>query len=489
MRLKIFSSIIAATLACSMNMGADLTVAKTATNTAPVAKKYLIAFKSNLPPNYSTVISNAGGRVVRALPEIGSVEVESSKDAFLINLKSVSNVQAANLEIKHQLDYKKNDPAAADNQPVTDFPQPEAIESYWNYQWDIKNVTEDGESYKINKGNGAVVGVIDTGIDPNHPDLKGNLLGGQNFVPKGGFGDDPTETGDTKDFKDRDGHGTHVAGSIAANGKIQGVGPDLGIRSYRVFPANAGAATSWIADAIIQAADDGVDVINMSIGGFDALSRYSYQNSGSYSDIADMLVWKRAIQYAVKKNVTVVAAAGNESLNLNNPTTITDYMNREYGYLGLQFKGASIEVPGQLPGVMTVSSSNKWSTEKIAFYSNYGSRSIDVAAPGGDNGPVYDATLDESLRDFHYRTLSTWPTYLEPYFTANLHSYALLHGTSMASPKVAGIAGVIKAAHPDYSPDQVTAAIRQTAKDYGKAGNDHLYGAGEANIFNALTQK
>jgi lantibiotic leader peptide-processing serine protease len=263
----------------------------------------------------------------------------------------------------------------------------------------------------------------------------------------------------------------------------------LGIRSYRVFPANAGAATSWIADAIIQAADDGVDVINMSIGGFDALSRYSYQNSGSYSDVADMLVWKRAIQYAVKKNVTVVAAAGNESLNLNNPTTITDYMNREYGYLGLQFKGASIEVPGQLPGVMTVSSSNKWSTEKIAFYSNYGSRSIDVAAPGGDNGPVYDATLDESLRDFHYRTLSTWPTYLEPYFTANLHSYALLHGTSMASPKVAGIAGVIKAAHPDYSPAQVTAAIKQTAKDYGKTGNDHLYGAGEANIFNALTQK
>ncbi|PLR79846.1 peptidase [Bacillus canaveralius] len=488
MKYKLLSSVVAATLACSIIAGTSLSEARAANSAKPVAKKYLVAFQHDLPNNYSEAIAKAGGKVARALPEIGSLEVESSNDAFLSNIKSISNVQAANLEMKHQLDYKKNDPAAADGQPVTDIPQPENIDSYWDYQWDIHNVTNDGASYDIQKGSGAVVGVIDTGIDLNHPDLKGNLLGGENFVPVGAFGDDTTETGDPNDYLDRDGHGTHVAGSIAGNGKVQGVGPELGIRAYRVFPANAGAATSWIADAIIQAADDGVDVINMSIGGFDALSRYTYQHSGSYSDVADMLVWKRAIQYAVKKNVTVVVAAGNESLNLNNPTEITDYMNATYGELGYQFKGASIEVPGQLPGVVTVSSSNKWSTDQIAFYSNYGSRSIDVAAPGGDNGPLYHDTRDLKLRDFHYRTLSTWPTYMAPYITSNLHSYALLHGTSMASPKVSGIAGVIKAAHPELSPAQVTALIKQTAIDYGKNGKDPLYGSGEANIYNALTR-
>lgn len=53
------------------------------------------------------------------------------------------------------------------------------------------------------------------------------------------------------------------------------------------------------------------------------------------------------------------------------------------------------------------------------------------------SGPVYAETGDLNQRDFHYRTLSTWPTYLDSYFTSNLHDYALLHGTSMASPKVA----------------------------------------------------
>ncbi|MFC3886343.1 S8 family serine peptidase [Bacillus songklensis] len=458
------------------------------------SKNYLVAFKQNIPANYESLIKNAGGTVVRALPEIGGLEVKSSQSSFLDNLKEISSIQAANLEVTHHLAYKENDPAAADGQPITDIPQPENINSYWKYQWDIQNVTNTGESYKLETGgtensNGtvkhkAVVGVIDSGIDPNHPDLKANYLGGENFVPAGV---DETEKGEASDVIDRDGHGTHVAGSIAANGKVKGVGPDLGIRSYRVFPANAGAPTAWIVDAIVASADDKVDVINMSIGGFDIL-KYYYEGN-RYSDIADVLLWKRAIQYAVNKNVTVVAAGGNESLNLDDKKMVTDYLNQEYGDLGLTFRGPTVEVPGQIPGVITVSSSNKWSTDKIAFYSNYGNHFIDVAGPGGDNGPVYAETGDLNKRDFHYRALSTWPTYLEPYFTANLHNYALLHGTSMASPKVAGIAGVIKAAHPEYTPSQVEALIQQTAKDYGKPGQDALFGFGEANIYNALTSK
>ena len=221
----------------------------------------------------------------------------------------------------------------------------------------------------------------------------------------------------------------------------------------------------------------------MSIGGFDTISRYTYlDNKNAYSDIADVLLYRRAIQYAVDHNVTVVISAGNESLNLNNPNAITSYINQTYGYLGFQFKGASREVPGQIPGVITVSSSNEWSKDKIAFYSNYGSRSIDVAAPGGDNGPIYDQTGDLKLRDFHYHTFSTYPTNKEPYFTSNLRGYALMQGTSMASPKVAGIAGVIKAHNPGLTPAQVTALIQQTSVDLGKPGTDELFGAGEANI-------
>ncbi|MBE5105932.1 S8 family serine peptidase [Bacillus thuringiensis] len=456
---------------------------KTTTSSTQTEKNYLIAFKKDLPSNYQSIISNAGGQILRVIPAIGAMEVKSSNASFLDNLKGVSSIQAANQEVIHSLDKEEIRPTAADGNPVTDIPQPENIDSYWNYQWDIKNITNDGASYKLNggTGKGATVGVIDSGIDANHPDLIKNYSGGQNFVPAGA---DETETGDPTDVKDRGGHGTHVAGSIAANGKLKGVGPDLKFRSYRVFPESGSAPTAWIVDAIIAAANDNVDVINMSIGGFDSLKYYD--NGKKYSDNADVLLWKRAIQYAVQKNVTIVAAGGNESLNVNDKKMVTDYLNKEYGSDNLIFKGPSVETPGQIPGVITVSSSTQWSTDKIAFYSNYGNSFIDVAAPGGDNGPVYAETGDLAQRDFHYRALSTWPTYLDPYFTSNLHNYALMHGTSMASPKVAGIAGVIKAAHPTYSPTQVTNLIKQTTKDYGKPGHDALFGSGEANIYNAL---
>ena len=215
-------------------------------------------------------------------------------------------------------------------------------------------------------------------------------------------------------------------------------------------------------------------------------------NLGEKGDSASMVAYHRAVQYATKKGVTVVVSAGNDSRNLNSLHDMQSYWMERYG---LDIKGPSRVAPAQIPGVVTVSSSNKWSTDSIAFYSNYGSV-VDVAGPGGDNGPVYDGFYRQdpkgdylNKRDFLYRTLSTWPTYLpNNSLTPNLNGYALLHGTSMAAPKVAGIAAVIKAEHPEYSPAQVQAALRNTAEDFGKSGQDPLYGSGEANIYNALTR-
>ncbi|MEH6908674.1 S8 family serine peptidase [Neobacillus drentensis] len=465
----------------------------TSAKTQTVSKNYLIAYKQSLPKNYQTEINNAGGVVVKAIPELGAVEVRSTNPDFLTKLNTTSIV-AANVEQSFKL--KDIKPEGADGQPVT--LNPDSNGTYWSSQWDIRHLTNEGKSYAIESGgtkstsgvkHKAVVGIIDSGIDTGHPDLEANFIGGENFVPAGGYyGDVPEEKGNVSDVTDTNGHGTHVAGSIAGNGKVKGVGPDLGIRAYRIFDASGSAPTGPIVAAIVQAANDGVDVINMSIGGFDSL-KYYYEGT-RYSDIADVLLWKRAVQYAVKKNVTVVASAGNESLNYADKKSLTDYMNATYADLGIRFSGVTIEVPGSTPGVINVSSSNKWSSNKLAFYSNYGNGFIDVAAPGGDNGPVYASTLDLNQRDFTYRALSTWPRYLDAYFTVQKNEgYAYLHGTSMAAPKVAGIAGVIKAAHPNYTPSQVEALNEKTALDYGKPGHDELYRSGEANAFTALTDK
>lgn len=498
MKKKRGMAIVASSI-LAMSLLSFSTSVHTSASTQTVSKNYLIAYSSqSLPQNYQTEIKNAGGEVVRAIPEIGGLEVRSTDPNFLSQLKSSSAISGANVERTYKLE-DGNPEGSSNGQPVT--LTPDSNGTYWSSQWDIQRLTNKGNSYAIETGgiekNGAVthkaiVGIIDTGIDANHPDLKANFVGGQNFVPAGGYsGNDASETGNPTDVLDREGHGTHVAGSIAGNGKIKGVGPDLGIKAYRIFDSSGNAPTAPIVEAIIQAAKDGVDVINMSIGGYDNLKYYV--NGTRYTDIADVLLWKRAVKYAVRKNVTVVAAAGNESLNYNDKKALTDYLNANYGDASLVFSGVTVETPGGTPGVITVSSSNEWSKDQLAFYSNYGNSFINVAAPGGDNGPVYASTHDLNQRDFTYRTLSTWPTYLAPYFTMtnnkNNEGYAYLHGTSMASPKVAGIAGVIKAAHPNYTPAQVEALIQQTALDYGKSGQDALFGSGEANAYTALTAR
>lgn len=485
MKKKLAVLSICSALSFSLLIGAQ----PNKTKAAPELEHYVVAYKGKLPSNFSERIQKSGGKVERIIEEIGIVEVASSDPAFLTNVKKDTSIQTAGKELEAYLetdpDNKVNfTPGTPNGEKVT---LDANAASYWDKQWDMQRLTNDGESYELNEGNeDTVVAVIDTGIDFSHPDLKDNadLKGSKTFVPG------------TTDAWDQNGHGTHVAGSIAANGVVKGVGPELTVRAYRVFGATGGAQQSWITDAIVAAANDGVEVINMSIGGW----RWMAHNLEEKGDSASMVAYHRAVQYAIQKGVTVVVSSGNDSKDLNNLHDMQAYWKDNYG---IDIKGPSRVVPAQIPGVITVSSSNEWSTDGIAFYSNYGN-AIDVAGPGGDNGPVYDSLYRQdpkgdylNKRDFTYRTLSTYPSYpvgggnnaTTQFSDGKWHGYSYLHGTSMAAPKVAGVAGVIKAAHPEYSPSQVAAAIRQSAIDFGKVGVDPLYGAGEANIYNFLAKE
>lgn len=195
------------------------------TNAAPGSEHYVLAYKGKLPDNYSETITNAGGAVERVIPEIGIVEAASGDPAFLSKVKEDKSIQSVGRELEAYLETDPDDdlnftPGTPNGQKVT---LDANAESYWDKQWDMQRITHEGDSYELNKGNHAtVVAVIDTGIDFSHPDLKENadLAGSKTFVPG------------TGDAWDQNGHGTHVAGSIAANGKVKGVGPDLTVRAY-----------------------------------------------------------------------------------------------------------------------------------------------------------------------------------------------------------------------------------------------------------------
>ncbi|MEU4163766.1 S8 family peptidase [Actinoplanes sp. NPDC026670] len=289
---------------------------------------------------------------------------------------------------------------------------PDDNDEYRGDQWDLDKISVPS-AWEESTGSEVVVAVIDTGVDGAHPDLAGNVLAGYDAI-------DDTEGGDT----DGNGHGTHVAGTVAAvagNGEgIAGVAPDAKILPIKVLDADGSGYTSDTAEGIVWAADNGAQVINLSLG------------SDSSTDAEEA-----AVAYALEKGVTVVAAAGNE---------------RE--------EGSPTSYPAAYDGVIAVAATD--ADDEIAEYSNRGDY-VDVAAPGSG-------------------IISTYPSDLSD----DGSGYAELSGTSMASPHVAAVAALLKAVNPDLTPDDVQNALEQSAVDLGEDGFDEDFGHGRIDAAAAL---
>ncbi len=198
-------------------------------------------------------------------------------------------------------------------------------------QYALKNL-KVADAWKITTGSpNVIVAVIDTGVDVNHPDLKGRLVKGYDFV-----NDDDT----TEDFV---GHGTFVASLIAATGDdkngIIGLAPNVKIMPLKVLSRSGGGDSTAIAKAIRYATDNGAKVINLSLG----------------SPYPSRLI-RQATDYAIGKGVVVVAAAGNDGS-----------------------RGNPVEYPASFPDVISVGATGP--TDKIASFSTHNS-GVNVAAPG-----------------------------------------------------------------------------------------------------------
>lgn len=278
----------------------------------------------------------------------------------------------------------------------------------------------------------AVVAVIDTGIDSNHPDLNDKIIAGYDFY-----------NGDT-DPTDTYGHGTHVAGIALAetnNGiGTAGVGysSNISVMPLRVGAEN-GLPTSAIVSAIYHAANNGANVINMSLGG----------RFGSSSE-------QKAINDAWNKGLIVVASSGNDA-------------------------SGKVSYPAAFTNCIAVGSTN-WH-DRLAPYSNKGG-DLDVVAPGGDM--VYYGDPGGI-----YSTMPTYDVYLTTSYSY-LKNYDQLQGTSMSAPQVSGLAallfaiGVTDENGNGRTNDEIRDIIETTADDLGKSGWDREYGWGRINVYNAV---
>ncbi|WP_055075946.1 S8 family peptidase [Pseudanabaena sp. 'Roaring Creek'] len=288
-------------------------------------------------------------------------------------------------------------------------------------QWNLKAIDIE-KAWQKNKGKGITIAVIDTGVS-RVADLKNtNFVKGYDFV------------NDREDASDDNGHGTHVAGTIAQstnnNFGVAGIAYEASIMPLKVLSASGAGTIADIAEAIMFAADNGANVINMSLGG------------GGESHLM-----QNAIDYAYKKGVTIVAAAGNSNRN-------------------------AAFYPARYPKVIAVSATGI--TGDKAPYSNYGA-GIDVAAPGGSiarsktgetgdtSGGILQNTIDPKTKESVFRSFQ---------------------GTSMAAPHVSGVVALIEASGVK-DPQKIAQILKQSSR---KVADDTLnyYGAGHLNAAAAV---
>lgn len=285
------------------------------------------------------------------------------------------------------------------------------------------------------------VAVMDTGIDPDHKDLKDRIdasrsVGCQvNGIPN----QDPSA------WKDDHYHGTHVAGTIAAshNGYgVDGVAPDATLIAIKTSNKAGSFYPEYVACAFDWAAEHNVDVSNSSY----YMDPYAFWMPNEASQAAGLEAASRAVHYSKEHGVVNFAAEGNSDDDHDNPTIDKDSPNDVEGAAVERNVAGGIDVPAMLnDSVLSVSALKlptgaDPATAKLerAGFSNYGKNSVDVAAPG-------------------QRIWSTMPTWEKD------PPFGYLSGTSMASPHAAGVAALVKEIHPDYTADEVIALVKKQA--------------------------
>ncbi|MCG3136614.1 MAG: hypothetical protein HJJLKODD_00449 [Phycisphaerae bacterium] len=332
-----------------------------------------------------------------------------------------------------QLDWIPNDPyyhtSGAWGQSIDDL-------------WGLKKI-ESAAAWDVTQGAGVLVAVIDTGVDRDHPDITANIWYNTAEIPDNGVDDDLNGYVDDSwgyDFENLDadpqddyGHGTHVAGTIAAVGNngigIVGVAPQSQIMNLKGFDHTGYGDDLNLAIAIAYAVQNGAEVINCSWGDY-----------GQSQPIT------RAVAYAIAHGVVVVAAAGNSALDVSD------------------------HYPANLPGVIAVAASDP--NDAKCSFSNYG-YGLDVSAPGGSEFNVLSL-----LSAVH-------ASVVQPYIVDGI--YLRLAGTSMACPHVAGLVSLILEHQPGFSVAEIRQIVRTSADDVGEPGLDPLSGCGRINAPRALT--
>lgn len=388
---------------------------------------------------------------IEEIAEIGLLKITFPSDKIMEEIKTNSNIamfgEIADVIVEDRRIIEENPdlnkvlvPSIPNSISEIEENYDSILLEYFNWYKDI--MTENDEALNISKGEGVQIGIIDSGIDKAHPLLADKL----DLTKAKSFTEDKTS------IVDENGHGTMVAGIIAQ------ISPEAILTPYKVISAESGESF-WTLQAIVQAVNDGQNILNMSLG------TYKYENNSEEKITIE--AYERAIEYALENDVIVVASSGNNGLDLD----------AEYQETGM------LHLPGSISGVMSTSAITN--EKLIAAYSNTGS-DVQYTAPGGEY--VYiDGYLDVMPTIY-----TTYPTYWDNMLdTIGIpQGYMFTVGTSMAAPCITAVVADYSAYYAKITGsfptlDNIREAISNECEDLGPVGKDNAYGHGLPSVIDS----
>lgn len=412
---------------------------------------YLVRAKNDQISTAQSSIESIDGVVSRTIPSLNVLVVETENASFSSEIGTLAGVEyfTDNPTIQWQepsdvvkLEGAGEPPTSGDD----DF--------FFDLQWGHTAVSAVPAWQNGYRGQGVVVAVLDSGVDCDHADIAPNLLAGvsTSFVPG-------------EDVCVRPGfffnHGTHVAGTVLAADNAYGtigVAPKAKLMAVKVLSEFTGSGSfAGVVEGIVYAANNGADIINMSLG---ALIPKAGQNDAAQKELKDLL--DEATTYAHNKGVLIIASAGNEGVDLRS------------GYTHL---------PSDADWILSISATRPigWAIDPStdldvpASYSNYGRNKIEFAGPGGDLEPSVPGTCVVA-------GISQACAVFDLVFSTIAGGWGWSGGTSMAAPHAAGVAAIIKSQMPGASPLTLRNQMKNRAAKLGSnPGHDDFYGWGRIN--------
>lgn len=423
------------------------------------AADYLIGTNNGNNNDLWQHVEAAGGTLKKTYP-FGLAVATSDNASFADNLYDIANIQFVAEDVGFEVHYNEHRVAADAGFP----PNSGDDDSLFDFQWGHNYVGAQEAWANGYRGQGVTVAILDGGFDVDHPDLAPNVVLTQDF------------TGQGIDYACADtfSHGSHTAGTVGAadNGVgTIGVAPEASLMLVKVLAEQADCSGSGsfadVIDGIIFAADNGADVINMSLGA--TIARQG--QGGANADISALQnAVNKAITYAHQNGTTVIVSAGNDAQDLDGGDKGAVRFNTGMSH--------AVGISAHGPYLWAI---NPDQPIDLAYYSNFGTSMVDFGAPGGDasdffiNGPGNMCTVNGVTRSCYV---------FDMVMSVGNVSWYWSQGTSMASPHAAGVAALIISETGDSTPSHVIREMRRRATEMGKPGRDDDYGHGLANSGN-----